>query len=437
MDARRKGFTLIELLVVMVIISMLVGLLLPALGRAEEEARKTQCRSNLRQVGMAWVLYCADNQGYSPASYGYGTHWYAKTPEHLNFGYHRSGEQYTGHPLGIVDTINLYSYLIGMWDAAPGTGDNVFAGDDVMAPIDNDGDGRAYVQDDPWDQAGWWPDGPGAGLANGLGLLFTGGYLTQAGAPVLSCPSMDGMTAKTDEVAIQDGLAPGRARSFQEAIRWSYTYDGDEPFWTTTGASRWSDGDGKGEKGWESESDRAWEGWGDLWRTEPLHTIGGSNPATYYTGGSITSRCAAGSYANYCSIIGSYMVRPDGTKRATYNSYPKQLLGGMAVASDAIYGFGPRRSRMELAGVTVDYWDPTGNLKSCYLSSHDASYNVLFSDGAVKTFSDAGQQFYKYLARMLYEAYAGSGNHGNQAMYCPHELMQLYEQYFDGLYAQD
>ena len=66
----KRGFTLIELLVVMVIIALLVGLLLPALGRAKEEARKTQCRSNLRQIGLATTMYTNDNKGWTPVVYG-------------------------------------------------------------------------------------------------------------------------------------------------------------------------------------------------------------------------------------------------------------------------------------------------------------------------------------------------------------------------------
>ena len=62
----KKGFTLIELLVVMVIIALLVGLLLPALGSARDMARTTACKNNLRQIGMAMYLYCSENRGYFP-----------------------------------------------------------------------------------------------------------------------------------------------------------------------------------------------------------------------------------------------------------------------------------------------------------------------------------------------------------------------------------
>lgn len=63
----KNGFTLIELLVVIAIIAVLAALLLPALSNARENARRTACMNNLKQMGLAFAMFAADNYEKYPA----------------------------------------------------------------------------------------------------------------------------------------------------------------------------------------------------------------------------------------------------------------------------------------------------------------------------------------------------------------------------------
>lgn len=69
---KAKGFTLIELLIVIAIIALLAAILFPVFARARENARRSSCQSNLKQIGLGVIQYLQDNDGrFSNVDVGY------------------------------------------------------------------------------------------------------------------------------------------------------------------------------------------------------------------------------------------------------------------------------------------------------------------------------------------------------------------------------
>ena len=109
--ATRAGFTLIEVLTVLGVVSMLMAVLLPAIGKARSTVRSSTCLARLRQWGLGTHLYASDAMGWLPADgapNGWSTAnaWYADLPPMLGMPpYHAEGAWRTnataplGHPL--------------------------------------------------------------------------------------------------------------------------------------------------------------------------------------------------------------------------------------------------------------------------------------------------------------------------------------------------
>jgi len=121
----RNGFTLIELLVVIAIIAILAALLLPALAKAKEKAKRTYCENNEHQMAICFQLYLADNSDNYPVHDGWAALGGQRpaTPVVTGFAAQYGGQEYeTNRPL------NQYARNVNVFQCPADKGDSLSPG---------------------------------------------------------------------------------------------------------------------------------------------------------------------------------------------------------------------------------------------------------------------------------------------------------------------
>ncbi len=139
---RARGFTLIELLVVIAIIAILAAILFPVFAQARENARKTSCASNLKQIGLGWLQYAQDyDEKVIPWSDNGASNGYAFVWQEIVQPYIKSKQLLRCPSVPSSTSTYSYSAFIGGANPAPPNRSLASLENPVQAPILIDGRG--------------------------------------------------------------------------------------------------------------------------------------------------------------------------------------------------------------------------------------------------------------------------------------------------------